>query len=93
MQAVRPGGQILKVGWGPQPLNFSLDPLVLKAVQLRGSFSHNWPVWERVIAMIAAGQINLDPVISRVAPLSEWHDCFEKMHTGDYVKAVLKPNA
>ena len=93
MKAVRPGGQILKVGWGPQPLNFSLDPLVQKAVQLRGSFSHNWPVWERVIAMIAAGQINLDPVISRVAPLAEWHDCFEKMHSGEYVKAVLKPCA
>jgi len=92
MQAVRPGGQILKVGWGPQPLNFSLDPLVQKAVQLHGSFSHNWPVWERVIAMIACGQINLDPVISRVGGLNDWHDCFEKMHTGDYVKAVLKPN-
>ncbi len=93
MQAVRPGGQILKVGWGPQPLGYNLDPLVLKAVQLRGSFSHNWPVWERVIAMIAAGQINLDPIISRVAPLGDWRDCFEKMHGGDYVKAVLKPNS
>jgi alcohol dehydrogenase/L-iditol 2-dehydrogenase len=92
MQAVRPGGQILKVGWGPQPLNFSLDPLVLKAVRLHGSFSHNWPVWERVIEMIAAGQINLDPVISRVGTLGDWHECFEKMHTGEYVKAVLKPN-
>lgn len=91
MEAVRPGGQILKVGWGPKPLNFSLDLLVQKAVQLHGSFSHNWPVWERVIAMIAGGQINLDPVISRVGALGDWEECFAKMHAGEYVKAVLKP--
>ncbi len=93
MQAVRPGGQIIKVGWGPQPLAFSIDPLVQKAVTLQGSFSHNWPVWERVLGMIASGQINLEPVMSRVAPLGEWEECFEKMHAGEYVKAILKPNA
>jgi alcohol dehydrogenase/L-iditol 2-dehydrogenase len=93
MQAIRPGGQIVKVGWGPQPLGFSLDPLVQKAVTLQGSFSHNWPIWERVISMIASGQLALEPVISRVARLEDWEDCFHKMHAGEYVKAVLKPNA
>lgn len=92
IQAVRPAGQIIKVGWGPQPLNFNLDPLVQKAVTLQGSFSHNWPIWERVISMIASGQINLDSIINRVAPLEEWEDCFHKMHSGEYVKAILKPN-
>ena len=62
-----------------------------KAVTLRGSFSHNWPVWERVISMIVSGQINLDAIISHVAPLNDWQECFEKMHDGEYVKAVLKP--
>jgi alcohol dehydrogenase/L-iditol 2-dehydrogenase len=91
MQAVRPAGQIIKVGWGPQPMQFSLDPLVQKNVTISGSFSHNWPVWERVISMIVSGQIDLDPVISRVGSLPEWRDCFEKMHAGEYVKAVLVP--
>ena len=91
MQVVRPAGQIVKVGWGPQPLGFSLDPMVQKAVTVQGSFSHNWPIWERVIQMIASGQINLDRVISRVAGLPDWKNCFEKMQSGEYVKAVLKP--
>lgn len=91
LQAVRPAGQIIKVGWGPQPLNFSLDPLVQKNVTISGSFSHNWPIWERVISMIVSSQIALDPVLNRVAPLEEWHDCFEKMHAGEHVKAVLTP--
>jgi L-iditol 2-dehydrogenase len=91
LQAVRPAGQIVKVGWGPQPIQFSLDPLVQKNVTIAGSFSHNWPVWERVISMIVSGQIDLDPIVSRVAPLAEWHDCFERMERGDDVKAVLEP--
>ena len=89
LQAVRPAGQIIKVGWGPQPMQFSLDPLVQKNITISGSFSHNWPTWERVISMIVSGQIDLDPVISRVCELPNWHECFEKMEAGEYVKAVL----
>ncbi|MBV9158017.1 MAG: zinc-binding dehydrogenase [Acidobacteriaceae bacterium] len=91
LQTVRPNGQIIKVGWGPQPIQFSLDPLVQKNATISGSFSHNWPIWERVISMIVSGQIKLDPIISRVAKLPQWLDCFEKMERGEYVKAVLTP--
>jgi alcohol dehydrogenase/L-iditol 2-dehydrogenase len=91
LSSVRPNGQIIKVGWGPKPLQFSLDPLVQKNVTLAGSFSHNWPIWERVLSMLASGQINLDLIISRIAPLTEWHTCFEKMEQGEFVKAVLVP--
>ena len=91
LELVRPGGHIAKVGWGPQPLDFSLDPLVQKAVTLQGSFSHNFPIWEKVIAMLGSGQINLDPILNRVAPLEDWQSCFEAMHRGDLVKAVLVP--
>ncbi len=90
LRVVRPAGQIVKVGWGPQPIQFSLDPLVQKNITLSGSFSHNWPIWERVISMLVSGQLDLDPVISRVCDLPHWHECFEKMEAGEYVKAVLK---
>src|SRR5664279_3125142 len=33
LQLVRPNGRITKVGWGPQPLGFSLDPLVQKNIR------------------------------------------------------------
>ena len=91
LEIVRPGGQITKVGWGPQPAGFSLDPLVQKAITLQGSFSHTFKNWEKVVAMLAAGQINLDPIISCSSPLGNWRDCFDGMYTGRYVKAVLRP--
>lgn len=91
LDIVRPNGTISKVGWGPQPLGFSLDPLVQKAVRLQGSFSHTFQNWEMVVSMLASGQINLKPIISRVAGLEDWQDCFDGMHDGKYVKAVLAP--
>jgi len=91
LQLIRPNGKITKVGWGPQPLGFSLDPLVQKNVTLQGSFSHNWPMWERVLALLANGQLNVKPIIGGVWPITEWHTAFEKMHTGEVIKSVLKP--
>ncbi len=91
MQWVRPNGQITKVGWGPQPLQFSLDPIVQKNVTIQGSFSHNWPVWERVIALLSSGQLDVRPIIGGVWPITQWHQAFEKMHKGELVKSVLKP--
>ena len=91
IELVRPGGQVTKVGWGPQPYGFSLDPLVQKGATLQGSFSHNWPMWERVIAMLASGQINLDHILNRISPLADWKSSFDAMHHGEIVKAVLTP--
>lgn len=91
LDLVRPAGWISKVGWGPQPLNFSLDRLVQKNVTLQGSFSHNWPIWERMIRMIATGALDVRPITGGVWPLSQWQEAFETMHSGKIVKAVLKP--
>ena len=91
MDLVRPNGQITKVGWGPQPLNFSIDQIVQKNVRLQGSFSHNWPIWEKVIGLLASGALDVNPIIGGVWPITEWHEAFEKMHTGQVVKSILKP--
>lgn len=88
---VRPAGWISKVGWGPQPLGFNLDPLVQKNVTLQGSFSHHWAIWERVIALLNSRALDVRPIIGGVWPLEQWHEAFEKMHQGAVVKSVLKP--
>ena len=92
LQLVRPNGHITKVGWGPQPLNFSLDPLVQKNVTLQGSFSHNWPIWEKVLSLLASDTLDVKPIIGGVWELKDWHEAFEQMHSGKVVKSVLKPN-
>ena len=91
MAAVRPAGWITKVGWGPQPVGFSLDPLVQKNVRLQGSFSHHWTIWERVIQLLASGRLDARAILGGEWPLAEWHTAFETMHSGAISKAVLRP--
>lgn len=89
MELVRPNGTITKIGWGPQPLDFSLDPIVGKAVTLQGSFSHTYPTWERVLGLLSSGQIDLKPVIGGLYGLSDWYEAFSRMEEGQNVKSVL----
>ena len=93
IDVVRPGGWITKVGWGPGPLGFSLDPVVQKNVRLQGSFSHNWPIWHRVLRLLASGKLDVAPILGGVWALDKWHEAFETMHSGEIVKAVLLPGA
>ena len=72
-------------------MNFSIDPLVQKNVTLQGSFSHNWPIWERVIRLLSTGLLDIDPLIGGEWALNEWEKAFHTMHSGEIVKAVLKP--
>jgi alcohol dehydrogenase/L-iditol 2-dehydrogenase len=89
LELVRPNGRITKIGWGPQPLDFNLDPLVGKAVTLQGTFSHTYPTWERVLTLLSTGQVNLKPVIGGVYDLADWEEAFTRMEEGANVKSVL----
>jgi alcohol dehydrogenase/L-iditol 2-dehydrogenase len=48
-------------------------------------------MWERVIALMASGQLDVKPIIGGVWPITEWRTAFEKMHSGEIVKSILKP--
>lgn len=89
LELVRPNGCITKIGWGPEPLDFNLDPLVAKAVTLQGAFSHTYSTWERALNLLTTDQINMRPVIGGLYPLNQWQEAFFRMEQGDNVKSVL----
>ena len=44
---------------------------------------------ERALGTLLSG--NVKPIIGGVWPITEWKEAFEKMHSGQVVKSVLKP--
>lgn len=89
---VRPGGQITKIGWGPAPVGFSLDPLIQKAARLQGSFSHNWPMWEKVLLLMAKGE--LDPLpMTKSYPIDDWKKAFDEMDSLAHAKSIVLPHS
>lgn len=90
MELVRPGGAIAKVGWGPQPLDFTLDPLVKKAVTLYGCYSHTWSTWENVLRLFSAGKLHPEAALGGIYDIEDWEEAFSAMQKGQNIKSVLR---
>ena len=88
---VRPEGQVTKVGFSPQQAPIDMNLLVQKNVRLQGSFSHNYPMWERVIHLLAAGKIPAELVVGLKKGIRDWEAAFGAMDSGKVIKSVLLP--
>jgi alcohol dehydrogenase/L-iditol 2-dehydrogenase len=91
MDAVRPAGQITKIGWGRQPINFSLDPLISKSVTFKGHFSHTWDVWEKCLTLMGKQMIDLEKIVTHEFGIDQWEKAFDLLESRKAVKVVLKP--
>jgi alcohol dehydrogenase/L-iditol 2-dehydrogenase len=91
LELTRPDGQVVKVGWSPDLVPVNLNPLVQKNIRLQGSFSHNYPIWERVIHLLDRRLTKPESIVGLTSPLERWHDAFAAMHEGRVIKSVLVP--
>ena len=80
-----------KVGWSPDAVPIDANPLVQHNVRLQGSFSHNYPVWERVIHLLDRRLTKPETIVGLRAPLERWREAFDAMHEGRVIKSVLVP--
>jgi L-iditol 2-dehydrogenase len=87
----RPDGQVTKVGWSPDLVPVNLNPLVQKNLRLQGSFSHNFPIWERVIHLLDRRLTRPETIVGMTSPLEGWREAFAAMHEGRVIKSVLVP--
>jgi len=87
----RPDGQVTKVGWSPDLVPVNINPLVQKNLRLQGSFSHTFPIWERVIRLLDRRSTRPEEIVGLTSPLDEWREAFDAMHEGRVIKSVLIP--
>lgn len=92
LKCVRRCGQVVKIGWDPEPFNRSLDILIRKSLKLVGTFGHNWQNWEAVLRLLEAGRLQAKPLISEVIPISEWEVAFQRIENRQAIKIVLYPD-
>ena len=91
--AARPPAACTASSWFAGTTNPTMDALVAKAVRLQGSFSHTWPMWERCLQLLAAGTIQLAPIVSDDLPLSRWQDGYARSESRQAVKVIFRPHA
>lgn len=91
IEVARTAGEIVKIGYDEKPVGFSLDPLIDKAVSLKGHFGYTWLSWRNVMNLVVAGKIDLKTMISHRMKLSQFREAFDLVRQKKAIKIVLYP--
>lgn len=92
VELVRKVGRICAIGLtGKRPVELDWDAAMTKVITLFFNLSTTYTSWDKTIAMIADGSVNVDPVITHRLPLSEWEQGFEAVENLEALKVVFNP--
>ncbi len=91
LEMVARNGQVTKIGWGKEPVGFSLDPIVAKAVRYQGSFSHTWRTWEAVLELTRSGKLQPEALVTHEFTIQDWLKAYHLVESREAVKVILRP--
>jgi len=93
MDAVRKGGTVTLIGNITPEVTLPLQKVVSRQLRLQGTAASSGE-YPQAIELIAAGKIQVRPLISAVASLHEGAQWFERLYAGEQnlMKVVLSPN-
>jgi L-iditol 2-dehydrogenase len=94
VSVVRPGGQVTWIGNSEPRVELEMQDLVTKELTLRGAYAYGTDgEFDRAIDALAAGRIDVRPLIEHVAPLGEGSGLFRDIAEGRLaaVKVILTP--
>jgi D-xylulose reductase len=81
IELARPGGTIVAVGLPVEPVPFDIASLSTKELRIESVFRYAHQ-YERAIALIASGKVDLKPLISGTFPFNESIPAFERAAEG-----------
>ena len=87
----RNAGRIVKIGFDPGPVGFSLDPLVGRGITLRGHYGYDWVSWTNCLRLIGKGSLAMGPLISHTMTIDDWEEGFALTRARKAIKVILVP--
>jgi len=93
VELIAPQGTIALVGMLEEPVPISQLNVMLKEAVLRGSFAYRPKDFDEAVAMLAAGRVPTDELITSRHPLADAADCFAELRRPgtDELKVLLVP--
>lgn len=89
---VRKGGALTLIGNLAAKVDLPLQEIVIGELTLRGTTNASTE-WDACLQMLSSGAVNVDALISAVAPLGEGPQWFDRLRRGEagLMKVVLQP--
>ncbi len=89
---VRKKGRLCVIGLvAADPVPFPYKAASFKVLDVYFCLSTSYTSWNRAIAMVAAGLIDAEAIVTHARPLAEWESVFEAIDHQQAIKAVLIP--
>ena len=94
IELVAPSGRVILLGVLEEPVPISQLLLMLKEAQIRSSFAYRPADFDEAIALIEAGKVPADELITSRAPLAKAQECFDELLSPEteHLKVLLKPS-
>lgn len=87
----RKGGRVGILGLSPRLSPIQTSHIVLWEKELIGIRAYYPQTWKRSIALLSAGKVRLDPLITNKLPLADVESGFRLMGERESIKVLLKP--
>ena len=81
LRAVRPGGAVVLIGLPPDKVAFNVNAAIARELRIETVFRYA-NVFDRALALIASGKVNLKPLISETFAFSDSIAAFERAAKG-----------
>ncbi len=86
---LRPNGEVVRVGMGFEPMNYSINDITVHAINIIGHMGYDTTSWRNALRLLESGAIKVQPLITHRIGLSEWEKGFEAMANKEAIKVIM----
>ncbi len=88
---LRRGGRFCQVGLLGDYVNLDFGVIAYKELQVTGSIGSRRSSWEKAVALLANGKVDVKPLLGEPLPLEKWEEAFEIVRRRRALKVLLRP--
>ncbi len=88
---LRKGGRMCVIGYSHEPVTLSAARLMYYELEVMGSLGCGAGEYRDILALVAAGRLTLDPIVSGTLPLADINAGFDRLRRGEGVRWVVVP--
>lgn len=89
IEMLRPNGEVVRVGMGFKPLDFSINDITAWNKSIIGHMAYDSTSWRNALRLLASGAIKVKPMITHRIGLSQWREGFDAMVDKTAIKVIM----
>jgi 6-hydroxycyclohex-1-ene-1-carbonyl-CoA dehydrogenase len=88
---LRRGGRLCVIGYSQEPVTLSAARLMYYELEIVGSLGCGAGEYREILDLVAAGTLQLGPIVSGTLPLAQINEGFDRLRRGEGVRWVVAP--